>query len=326
MRWGEAMLWLLASVLGRLRARRTRWLAVMAGTATVIAGTLFAWIEHVSWFLGIYWAVVTVTTVGYGDVVARNPTGRVLAVVTMVVVIPMVGALFADWAAAFTMGKMRRLFAMEIEHTEGHLVLLGYTPLVPHLLQDLAPEKHRIVVVADIDSTQMPGEGQVQLIAGNPQNPHVLARAHLDRAARIVIVGESDGDVLMTAIEAHALHPDAPIMALAHSSQAVAALSEIGVNAISTGALVRELIAKSVLAPHALLWLKTLFASADTVLDEIPVPPEWVGRHLSEVRTTSGLIIGVIRGEALDLGLQTDPLLDKESLLLRLQPGTSSSA
>lgn len=320
------MLWLLTSMLERLRARRTRWLSALAAVATMAAGTLFSAMEHVSWFVGLYWAVVTVTTVGYGDVVAKNPAGRALAIATMVVVIPMVGALFADWAAGFTSGKMRRLFAMEIERTEGHLVLLGYTPLVPHLLKDLGAEHRRIVVVAEVDPTQMPAEGRVQLIAGNPQNPHVLARAGLDRAARIVIVGDSDGDVLMTALEAHALHPDAPLMALAHSTQAAEALAAIGVSAISTGALVRELIAKSVLAPHALLWMKALFASDETVLDEIPVPPEWVGRRLSEVRTASGLVIGVIRNDTLDLGLAEDPLLAKDAWILRLRPEAAPTA
>lgn len=51
-------------------------------------GISFAMAEHIAIRRGIYWAMATVTTVGYGDIVPHNQTGFIIADVTMGVTIP----------------------------------------------------------------------------------------------------------------------------------------------------------------------------------------------------------------------------------------------
>ena len=47
----------------------------------------------------LWWAVATVTTVGYGDMVPSTPAGRVAGVVLMVGGVGLFGALVANFAA-----------------------------------------------------------------------------------------------------------------------------------------------------------------------------------------------------------------------------------
>jgi voltage-gated potassium channel len=57
---------------------------VLLGTACLLAGAgLFAITQHISYATALYWAVTTATTVGYGDVIPKNPAGRAIAVVVM---------------------------------------------------------------------------------------------------------------------------------------------------------------------------------------------------------------------------------------------------
>ena len=68
---------------------------LVAAALDVIAGVIFAVVEHLSIGTGLYWAVATATTVGYGDVTPHTTAGRCVAVVAMLTVIPLFAATFS---------------------------------------------------------------------------------------------------------------------------------------------------------------------------------------------------------------------------------------
>jgi voltage-gated potassium channel len=75
--------------------RRIALLGAGVAAEVAAAGTVFAVAAGVSWPTGMYWAVVTATTVGYGDVTPHGAWARTVAIVVMLTVIPLLGALFA---------------------------------------------------------------------------------------------------------------------------------------------------------------------------------------------------------------------------------------
>lgn len=54
-------------------------------------------------FEGIYWAVVTASTVGYGDKAPAKPAGRILAMAVIVISLPMFALFTAELTSAFTL-------------------------------------------------------------------------------------------------------------------------------------------------------------------------------------------------------------------------------
>lgn len=60
-----------------------------------VAGVVFAAVEHLTIGDGLYWAIATATTVGYGDIVPRTIAGHVVATVVMLTVIPLFAAAFS---------------------------------------------------------------------------------------------------------------------------------------------------------------------------------------------------------------------------------------
>jgi voltage-gated potassium channel len=67
---------------------RTAVNVIVTTTAAVVVlgGVLMRVLDHEEYpniWVGMWWALQTVTTVGYGDVTPRNPSGRIIAAVVM---------------------------------------------------------------------------------------------------------------------------------------------------------------------------------------------------------------------------------------------------
>lgn len=96
-----------------ITARRAA-LAIGAVTVfvTVAAGILMRWIDKTDFdsiWLGLWWAVQTVTTVGYGDTVPTTVAGRLVAAIVMIVGIGFIAVVTAAITAAFIESARRRL-------------------------------------------------------------------------------------------------------------------------------------------------------------------------------------------------------------------------
>jgi voltage-gated potassium channel len=88
----------------------TRAVAALALLTAVAGGAGFASEEGVSFGTGVYWAITTMTTVGYGDITPTSTEGKVLAVIVMLVGIGTATLLIGAVA--------QRLLTPAVEHVE----------------------------------------------------------------------------------------------------------------------------------------------------------------------------------------------------------------
>lgn len=85
-----------------ISAEGLRYAALLTLLTSVAGGIAFASIENLPIGNGFYWAVTTMTTVGYGDVVPTNTGGKVIAVVVMLVGIGFTTLVIGAIAQRFT--------------------------------------------------------------------------------------------------------------------------------------------------------------------------------------------------------------------------------
>jgi voltage-gated potassium channel Kch len=76
----------------------------------------------------LWWAITTVTTVGYGDIVPKTHIGRAVAVVVMVVGITFMSLLTANIASYLSRRNQEEftdILAARIDALESHLAMIG---------------------------------------------------------------------------------------------------------------------------------------------------------------------------------------------------------
>lgn len=81
--------------------RRAIWLFCLVVVLDQAFGVLFGYADHVGIFNGMYFAVTTVTTVGYGDIVPHGWAAHLVAVGIMILFVPLWASIFSLVAAGF---------------------------------------------------------------------------------------------------------------------------------------------------------------------------------------------------------------------------------
>lgn len=81
---------------------------VLAAIAVLVVafGALYGAVSHTGVWDGIYFAVVTVTTVGYGDIIPHGWAPHVVALAIMVLIIPAWSAVFSLLTTGFITARI----------------------------------------------------------------------------------------------------------------------------------------------------------------------------------------------------------------------------
>jgi voltage-gated potassium channel len=315
------MIVLLARVLGAGHRRHVAVLLTAAIAITVAGGALFAATQHYPLTTGLYWAVTTATTVGYGDVTPHNAIGRVVASVVMLTTIPLLASVFALVTGAAAAAGVRRILEMGHRFPAGaYRIVVGMNPTVPAILDELVRVGDEVVLIADVDPASVRAE--VHGVRGDPTQQAVIRSAKPEGAQQALITGTTDGDVLVSAVLLRKEAPDLPVVALVRSPAVREALNDIGIQqTISAEELIAHTLAKSMEAPHAGDMLAELVESERHSLTETEADTATVGKPLSAIRAErSELVLGLVHDGRFLLGVGDDPVVSSGDRLLIAQP------
>jgi voltage-gated potassium channel len=316
----------IAILLRVFKAPHGKHVAVLLGSVAavvLVSAELFALAENLPFTTGLYWAVTTATTVGYGDVTPHNPVGRLLASLVMLTTIPMLAAAFALVSGATAAAGVRRLLTMRTDFPDGtYRLVIGMNPIVPALLDELATVGTPVVLVADVDPTAV--RDGVHVIRGDQTDEAVIGRARPADAEQALIVGSSDGDVLVSAVLLRKQAPSLPVTALVSSPAVREALRDLGIQqSVSERELVARTLAADLETPHAGEMLAQLVGNRE-MLAEIEVSSA-VGKRLSAVRTEqAGLVLGLVQNGQFTLGIGDDPVIAAGDRLLIAEAAKST--
>ena len=189
-----------------------------------------------SFFDAIYWALITFTTVGYGDITPKTTEGRVITMILVFCGLAVVAFITSVIVSAFNekMGEMRdyRVF-LDINKSLGsHTILCGYGRMGSVVAKQLAKAKTSFIIIeANPDNVIKAKRAGYRVIEGNAENSDLLKNVGiLKQAEMILCLTGSDVINVYITLTARYLNPKIHIISRANREDSVRKLKQAGAN------------------------------------------------------------------------------------------------
>ena len=277
----------------------------------LFASLCFMIIEKWSFFKSLWFTVVTISTVGYGDVTPQTDIGKIFDILLIVSAISLFAYSASSIAALLIEGNItayiryKRLKKM-VETLKDHVIIcgLGKTGLI--VAKELKREGIPFVAI-DKDESKLekakehiPG---ILAILGDATEDSVLNFAGIRKAKFVVVTTQSDADNIFMIASAKTLNPRIKIIARASDEQAALKMKRVGATeVVPQNVIGATRMAAYIIHPTVVNFLDLLQHSGDLTLklEEVVVPEDshFCGRLLKEIKIpskTGAIVIGIKR-------------------------------
>jgi voltage-gated potassium channel len=222
-----------------MNSRRRIILSLSLATFFLLVGSVgYVIIEDYTPLEAIYMAVITITTVGYGEIHALSGAGRVF---TMFLLLFGVGSL-AFAAHAFTESMIerasspargKRVMEKKISHLKNHTIICGHGRVGAAAAEHLQESgKDFVVVESSPEQCAILKERRFLHFNGDATGENALIAAGIKRADSLLALLNSDPDNLFVVLTARELNPTLQIVARSESASAESKILRAGADSI----------------------------------------------------------------------------------------------
>jgi len=281
-----------------------------------IGGVGYSFLGHGTWSLGeaIYFAIITVSTVGFGEIhdLEKIQGARVLTGALILVGSAALMYFQSNITATLVEGRLGKAFRRkrmqnEIKALKGHIVVAGAGSTGRHVIEELIAVQRKFVVIdssierLELLSQELTG-GKMLYIHGDATHDQTLQEAGIDRACGIVAALTSDHENLYVALSARSVNPTARIVAKVIEPEAVKKMRIAGADAtVSPNIIGGMRMASELIRPDVNQFLDQMVRDKDKNLrfEEIPIPAgsSLVGQTLRQapIRGSANVLVIAVR-------------------------------
>ncbi|MGK4582064.1 potassium channel family protein [Kitasatospora sp. HPMI-4] len=284
---------------------------LLLALAVLVATTLIVWLGRdgyhdnaggtVGLLAAAYYATVSLSTTGYGDIIPVSDAARI----TNILVITPLRVLFLIILVGTTLEvltertrRQRRIERWRSTVHE-HTVVIGYgtkgRSAVQTLLGQGVPKESIVVVDPQHKAVEQASMDGLVGVVGDATRTDTLRRAELPRAARVVVAPERDDTAALVTLTARQLNKSATVVAAVREDENAPLLRQSGADMVVTSSSsAGRLLGLSMLSPNAGVVMGDLLTYGSGLdLVERPVTRAEAGHS---PRDCADLVLAVVRG------------------------------
>lgn len=290
---------------------------------TIIAASITAYYEaaHNPGFTGfgdaVWWVLVTISTVGYGDKVPVTPVGKTMAVIIMFFGVALLSIVTATISSIFVTRKIKEGKGLQEIKSTNHILLCGWNNQAEKIIATIAKSetsKKELVMINQLSEEEAGDviarfkEIQIRFVRGDFTRENILTRASAKNATSAIVLPDTstgnlrpgDERTILATLSLKTLNPKIKVFAhlydrenLSHLRKAKA--DEVVISDEHSG----YLLANHVVAPGVPQFFEQLFSETSGYrLTRRMFPAEWIQQTYQQFRTDyqqnySGILLGL---------------------------------
>lgn len=204
-----------------------------------------------SWITGFYWTIVTMSTLGFGDITFTSDAGRAFSilvllsgVILLLILLPFIFIkfFFAPWMEAQARSRTPRELPPDTRH---HVIITNFDPVTESLVEKLVSHKKDYVVIVDeYQKAQELYDRNIRVAVGKIDDPETYSKLRAQNAELVVATNsdQMNTNITLTLREDFA---QLPIITTADSPHSVDILELAGSSLVLQ---LHELLGKSLAA------------------------------------------------------------------------------
>lgn len=279
----------------------------------------------------LFMTIITITTVGYGEVVRVDTIwARLFVGLISVGGFGTLTFLFTSFTVFFLEADLdtslrRRRMQKQIDNLSGHYIVCGLGRVGRNVVSELAVTGCQFVVIEpnlQVIEEHAGNEPGMLWLQGDATDDDVLMLAGIERAAGVFAVISDDAKNLMVSLSAKQLNPQARVVARGHEVQNSVKIRKAGADAVVlpdfTGGM---RIVSMMIRPHVVGILDDMMRSERGIrMEEIPVPEALHGHTLASLGLDSPeyILVAVRDGSSWHFNPEKSFLLSSGQVLVMM--------
>lgn len=297
------------NILDEHNGRREVIIAALSLLIVIIIGIVgYMEIDEFSFVDALYMTVITISTVGFGEVKELTEGGKIFTSVLILASLVVLGYFISTFTQKLVHTQLSFFYSRNnkknrLKKMENHIIVVGYGRNGKQVVNELLTIGLKLIVVDENHDLVINNMGRpVRFIEGDATNDDILIKAGIKTARSLISTLPNDADNLYVVLTARSLKHDLKIISRASSESSERKLRMAGVDSVVMpervgGAHMATLIAK----PDIVEFLDHLSIHHDTPVHLMELmcnelPPEFINKPIRElgVRQKSGAnIIGL---------------------------------
>lgn len=248
---------------------------LLAFTLLLIIGVVgYMALLKVGFVDALYMTVITISTVGFGEVGTRTGQSEIFSVFMIFLGVGIVGYTFTTVVAMFVEGKVKDLWKgskmdKKISALKDHYIICGSGELAEVIINKFINEKLDFVVITDKhEDLENFSHQDILVVEGQSTEESVLERAGIEKAKGLVTTLDLEVDNIVTVLTARNLNKDIYIIANSITKSGREKLLKVGANkTLSVNEISGKRMASLMIKPNIISFLDVVTRVGDIELD-----------------------------------------------------------
>lgn len=186
----------------------------------------------------IYYTIITLATVGYGDIIPITPLQKIFSVTLALSGVGILAYIFTFIISSITQNlqdmRSGRIMERKLADMQNHYILCGFGRVGVAVYEELMKRNQKVIIIEKNEEKleDMEENENVVLLNGNATEDKTLKKLNIDKSLGVIVTTGSDVDNLFIVLTTRELYKDAWIVSRASKKESINRLKHAGANKV----------------------------------------------------------------------------------------------